>query len=76
MSHNISGLYSNLTSIPKIYSLSLIVTFSKNNVIASFSDRRIVIYSVQYKELYHVKTVGELKAFIASSAQRPYSIDR
>jgi len=73
---HIPDLHSNLISIPKICGLDLVITFSKNNVIASFSDRRMVIYRVQYEELYHVKTVGEPKVFIASSVQRLCSIDR
>jgi len=48
------GLHSNLILIPKIYGLGLAMTFSKNNVMASFSDRRMAIYGVQYKGLYHV----------------------
>jgi len=50
--------------IPKICGLSLAVTFGENDVVISFSDRRIIIYKVQYEELYHVKTVEEPKVFI------------
>jgi len=56
-------------------SLGLAITFSKNNIMASFSDRRIAIYEVQYKRFYHVKIVGELKVFMASSAQKLCFID-
>ena len=62
----IPGLYSNLILIPKICSLGLAVIFSKNNVITSFSDERMIIHRVWYEKLYHVKTVGEPKVFIVS----------
>jgi len=71
---HIPGLYSNPILIPKICSLGLAMIFSKNNIMASFSDRKIAIHEVQYEKLYHVKIVGELKVFMTSSVQKLYSI--
>jgi len=62
------SFYSNFISIPKIYSLGLAIIFSKNDIVASFRDKRIAIYGVLYRGLYHVKIVGEPKVLIVSSA--------
>ena len=69
------SLYSNLILISKICSLGLTITFSKNNIMASFSYGRIMICVVWYRELYHIKMVRELKVFMVSSVQKLCFID-
>jgi len=72
---HISSFYSNFISISKIYSLGLAITFSENNIVASFRDKRIAIYRVLYRRLYHVKIVGEPKVLIVSLVQKLCSMD-
>lgn len=69
------SLHFNLISILKICRLGLTMIFSKNNIVISFSNERIAIYKVQYRGLYYIKIVGELKIFLAKLVQKPYSIN-